>query len=111
MEKEANPNNSEKEKPEHPANRQVYNIVIGQDPSWHTIIYELVTTEQLDPWNIDISVLCKSYFEKIKELEESNFHISSKMLLAAALLLRIKSEILLNKYIRDIDDLLFPRND
>jgi segregation and condensation protein A len=101
----------EEQKKEHPSHRQVYNIVIGSDPSWHTIIYELVTTEQLDPWNIDISVLCRSYFEKIKELEQNNFHISSKMLLAAALLLRIKSEILLNKYIREIDDILFPRND
>lgn len=101
-------NNSQKENPEH---RQVYNIIIGKDPSWQSIIYELVTTEQLDPWNVNIIVLCKSYFEKIKALEENNFHISSKMLLAAALLLRIKSEILLNKYIREIDDLLFPRND
>jgi segregation and condensation protein A len=94
-----------------PENRQVYNIVIGKDPSWQAIIYELVTSEQLDPWNIDITLLCRSYMDRIKELEQSNFHISSKMLLAAALLLRIKSEILLNKYIREIDDILFPRND
>jgi len=99
------------EYPGHPSHRQVYNIVVGRDPSWQAIIYELVTSEQLDPWNIDIGVLCKSYFEKIKLLEETNFHISSKMLLAAALLLRIKSEILLHKYIRDIDNVLFPREE
>ena len=98
-----------KEKPEHPSNLQIYNIVTGKDPSWQGIIYELVSSEQLDPWNIDIAVLCKSYFEKVKQLEQDNFHISSKMLLAAALLLRIKSEILLNKYIREIDNILFPR--
>ena len=111
MENEVNKNNSNVEKAENPSHRQVYNIVVGRDPSWHTLIYELVTTEQLDPWNVDISRLCRSYFEKIKELEQNNFHISSKMLLAAALLLRIKSEILLNKYVREIDDILFPRND
>jgi segregation and condensation protein A len=108
MENGVTGNNSEKERPEH---RQVYNIIVSKDPSWQSIIYELVTTEQLDPWNVDITILCKSYFEKVKVLEENNFHISSKMLLAAALLLRIKSEILLNKYIREIDDILFPRND
>ncbi|MDP1729313.1 MAG: segregation/condensation protein A [archaeon] len=96
---------------EHPAHLQVYNIVTGKDPSWHAIIYELVASEQLNPWDIDISVLCKSYLEKIKILEENNFHISSKLLLAAALLLRIKSEVLLNKYIREIDNILFPRED
>jgi segregation and condensation protein A len=96
---------------EHPSNLQVYNIVIGRDPSWQGIIYDLISSEQLDPWNIDIATLCRAYFEKIKQLEESNFHISSKMLLAAALLLRIKSEILLNRYIRDIDNILFPKED
>jgi len=98
-------------KPEHPVHSQVYNIVLGKDPSWQGIIYDLIASEQLDPWNIDISILCKSYFEKIKILEENNFHISSKMLLAASLLLRIKSEILLNKYIREIDNILFPHEE
>lgn len=100
-----------KEKPENPTQAQVFNIVTGKDPSWQGIIYELIASEQLDPWNIDIAVLCRSYFEKIKILEENNFHISSKMLLAAALLLRIKSEILLHKYIREIDNVLFPHEE
>jgi segregation and condensation protein A len=99
----------QKEVKEHPANTQVYNIILGKDPSWQSIIYDLVGSEQLDPWNIDLATLCKGYFEKINQLEQSGFHISSKLLLAAALLLRIKSEILLNKYIRDIDSLLFPQ--
>lgn len=94
-----------------PENTQLYNIIIGKDPSWQSIIYELVTSEQLDPWNINLNILCTSYFQKIKELEQNNFNISSKMLLAAAILLRIKSEILLNKYIREIDDVLFPQDE
>jgi len=99
------------QKPAHPSHEQVYSIVNGKDPSWQGIIYELVASEQLDPWNIDITTLCKSYFEKIKELEQTNFQVSSKMLLAASLLLRIKSEILLHKYIREIDNVLFPKED
>lgn len=111
MENEGNKEDSVKKVLEHPSNTQVYNIVTSKDPSWQTIIYELVSSEQMDPWNIDIAVLCRSYFEKIKQFEEKNFHISSKMLLAAALLLRIKSEILLNKYVRDIDNMLFPQEE
>jgi len=94
---------------EHPSHNQIYDIIINRDPSWQAIIYDLVGSEQLDPWNIDISTLCRRYFEKIKIMEESGFYISSKLLLAAALLLRIKSELLLNKYIREIDDILFPK--
>ena len=90
---------------------QVYSVVTGKDPSWQGIIYELINSEQLDPWNVDIGHLCQSYFEKIKEMEESNFFVSSKILLAASLLLRIKSEILLNRYIKDIDETLFGKKD
>lgn len=96
---------------EHPSHLQVYHIITSKDPSWQNIIYDLISSEQLDPWNIDLSILCASYFNKIKELEENNFHISSKMLLVASLLLRIKSEILLNKYIREIDNMLFKKEE
>jgi chromatin segregation and condensation protein Rec8/ScpA/Scc1 (kleisin family) len=40
-------------------------------------------------------------------MQENDFFISSKVLLAASFLLRIKSEILLNKYIKSIDEILF----
>lgn len=113
MENEGNKEETPKEKIEqtshHPSHSQIYSIVTSKDPSWQSIIYDLISSEQLDPWNIDIGILCRAYFGKIQQLEQNNFHISSKMLLAAALLLRIKSEILLNKYIRDIDNILFPR--
>lgn len=90
---------------------QIFDIVTSSDPSWQSIIHDLINSEQLDPWNIDISALCKAYFEKIREMEQSNFFVSSKILLAASLLLRIKSEILLNRYIREIDNVLFNRKD
>ena len=90
---------------------QFYDILTNDDYSWQSIIYELINTEQLDPWDIDITMLTQRYLEKIREFEEANFFVSSKVLLAAALLLRIKSEILLNKYIKSLDDILFGRED
>jgi len=96
---------------------QFYDIVTGRKPDWQTIIYELIHTEQLDPWDVDIIVLTGKYFEKVAEIEEKansenvDFYISSKVLLAAALLLRLKSEFLLNKHIKSIDDILFGRKE
>lgn len=87
---------------------QLYDIITSKQPSWQSIIYELIQTEQLDPWNIDIIILTQKYFEKIEELED--YYVSSKVLLAAALLLRIKSEFLLNKYIKSIDEILFGKS-
>ena len=100
----------EEEKEENEVNaqqEQIHNIVFSKEIGWQEIIYDLINTEQLDPWNIDITSLTQKYLEKIQKFEEANYFISSKVLLAAALLLRIKSEILLNKYMKSIDEILF----
>ncbi|MFH1359372.1 MAG: segregation/condensation protein A [archaeon] len=88
---------------------QVYDIITSKKSDWQVIMYDLINSEQLDPWDIDIIVLTSKFFEKIEQLEEMEFYISSKVLLAAALLLRIKSEFLLNKHIKSIDEILFGR--
>jgi segregation and condensation protein A len=90
---------------------QIHELLFGEKLSWQAIIYDLINTEQLDPWDLDISFLSNKYLEKIKELEEHNFFVSSKVLLAAALLLRIKSEILLHQDIPRLDDILFGKKE
>jgi|APSaa5957512576_1039674.scaffolds.fasta_scaffold24749_3 segregation and condensation protein A len=86
---------------------QFYDLITGGELSWQSLIYELIKTEQLDPWDIDIGVLADKYVETISELEDDEFFISSKVLLACALLLRLKSEILANNYIRELNEMLF----
>lgn len=90
---------------------QIHDLLFNREIGWQEIIYDLINTEQLDPWNIDITILSDRYLEKIKEIEEADFFVSSKVLLAASLLLRIKSEILLNRYIKSIDDILFGKKE
>jgi len=86
---------------------QIQNILFNREIGWQEIIYDLINTEQLDPWDVDIVVLSDKFLIKVASLEEADFFVSSKVLLAASLLLRIKSEILLNKYIKSIDEILF----
>ena len=90
---------------------QIHNILFNKEIGWQEIIYDLINTEQLDPWDIDISVLANKYLEKIGQFEEQNYLISSKVLLAAALLLRIKSEVLLSKYMKSIDEIIFGKKE
>ena len=92
-------------------NEHLYELLTGKEVSWQAIIYDLINTKQLDPWNIDLGLLAQKYLVKIRELEEANFFISSKVLLAASLLLRLKSEILLNEYITSIDEILFGKKE
>ncbi|MGC9309631.1 MAG: segregation/condensation protein A [Candidatus Nanoarchaeia archaeon] len=99
------------EKEEKINQEQFFELVTGQEVSWQAIIYDLVKTEQLDPWDIDLGILAERYAEKIEEIEEANFFISSKVLLACALLLRLKSDILMNKYIQDLNEALYGKKE
>lgn len=112
--------NSE-DKTEKIGQNQFYDIITSKKPDWQAIIYDLIHTEQLDPWDIDLIVLTEKYFERVLELEKEiansdeseiiDFYASSKVLLAAALLLRIKSEFLLNRHIKSIDEILFGKKE
>jgi len=90
---------------------QFFDLITGEDLNWQTIIYDLIKTEQLDPWDIDIKLLAERYIKIIQQLEEGNFFVSSKVLLACSLLLRLKSEILINSYIQDLNSALYGRKD
>ncbi len=86
---------------------QIHGLLFGEQLSWQAIIYDLINSEQLDPWDIDLVLLTRKFLDRIRVLEEANFFISSKVLFAASLLLRIKSEILLSQYIPSLDSILF----
>ncbi len=87
-------------------------MLLNEDEiTWQSIIYELVKSEEMDPWDIDISLLTKKYLETIKAFEGHNFFISGKVVLAASILLRIKSVKLLDENIADFDNLLFPKEE
>ncbi len=86
---------------------QIHGLLFSDKLSWQSIIYDLINTEQLDPWDIDLALLSTKFLERVRELEEANLFVSSKVLFAASLLLRIKSEILLNHYIPSLDSILF----
>jgi len=54
--------------PEKMSNQQVYDVITSRKPDWQQIIYDLISSEQLDPWDIDLVLLTRKYFEKIAEL-------------------------------------------
>ncbi|OGJ13200.1 hypothetical protein A3K82_01330 [Candidatus Pacearchaeota archaeon RBG_19FT_COMBO_34_9] len=101
----------EKEKKISVKQEQIHDLLFNREIGWQEIIYDLINTEQLNPWDIDLIILSDKYLNKVKEFEEADFFVSSKVLFAASLLLRIKSEILLNQYIKSIDEILFGKKE
>jgi len=90
---------------------QFYTLITSREVSWQAIVYDLIRTEQLDPWDIDIGVLADKYVLVIQQMEEANFSVSSKVLYACSILLRLKSEILSNRYMQEINDAIYGKQD
>lgn len=76
------------------ATSQIFQQIIFQedDITWQSLIYELVREGKIDPWDIDISILAQEYLNLISKLKEMNFKLSGKVILAAAILLKLKAE-------------------
>ncbi|MBI2581755.1 segregation/condensation protein A [Candidatus Woesearchaeota archaeon] len=86
---------------------KIFDLLLNQDElNWKNIIYDLVKTEQMDPWDIDLSLLTQKFIQIIKEMQEHDFKIPGKILLAAAVLLKIKATHLIDNDISNLDKLI-----
>ncbi len=90
---------------------RIFEILFNEDEiTWQSIIYELVKSEEMDPWDINLSLLSKQYIETLKKLQSFDVRISGKVVLAAAILLNIKSTKLLDEESK-LDELINPPAD
>lgn len=88
---------------------QLFDMLFNKDDvTWQTMLYELVRTEQMDPWDIDIALLAQRFFDTVQKMREMDFRVSGKILLAAAIMLKIKSNQLLTKDLDAFDSLFSP---
>lgn len=88
---------------------KIFELLFEKDEvTWQTMIYDLVKDEKMDPWDVDISLLTKKYMQMLKKMKEIDFRVSGKVVLAAALLLRIKSNRLVGEDLMRFDDLINP---
>ncbi len=62
--------------------------------TWRELLVELVDTRKLDPWNINIEEIVDSYVAVIKTLQVMDLYVPANMVLAASILLRMKSDLL-----------------
>ncbi len=83
-------------------------LMKGDEITWQSILLDLIKTDQINPWNVDLSLLANQYIDVVKKLQEANMMISGKVILAAAILLKIKCEKLIVEDIGSLDNLMFP---
>ncbi len=88
---------------------RILDIVVQKDEvTWQSMIYELVKHENMNPWDVDVTLLAKRYIQMLKKFKQLDFRISGKVVLAAAILLKIKSQRLLSDDIGELDRLMNP---
>jgi len=63
--------------------------------SWEGVLRKL--TEDMDPWDIDLTELTRRFREYLKALRKLEFEIPGRMVLACSILLRMKSDGLLEE--------------
>lgn len=61
---------------------------------WEDILLHIITEEGMDPWDIDLVKLANIFAEEIKNLVKLDFKIPARLIIIAAILLRLKAEIL-----------------
>ncbi|MCK4319829.1 segregation/condensation protein A [Candidatus Micrarchaeota archaeon] len=85
---------------------------IVQTPSWKQILLDMVHTQKINPWDVDIVGIADGFFERVKEMKKMNFYIPANIILACAILLKYKSEALLQKEEEEVlpeeEDLRIP---
>lgn len=88
---------------------EVFSLLFDKDEiTWQDIIYDLIRKEQMDPWDIDISMLAEKFIDLLKEMKKMDFRLSGKIILAAAFFLKIKSDKLLKEDMAVLNDLINP---
>jgi segregation and condensation protein A len=88
---------------------ELVNII--DQPNWKLLLFDLVKSNDFDIWNIDIISLTDLYLKKIIEFKEENLMIPANALLAASILLKIKTYTLKLSSIDNDDDLIIPKED
>lgn len=75
--------------------RLIRTIVLGAD--WHEVLENIVVEEDLDPLRIDLVKLAEAFMNYLQGIKKFDFRIPARFILVAAILLRMKCELLLEE--------------
>lgn len=63
-------------------------------PTWKQILLELIEQNKIDPWDIDIVQIADEFMARVKQMRALDLSIHANVILAAAILLKFKSDYL-----------------
>ncbi len=78
------------------SDKELIELMLSQ-PSWEDVLVKIVVDEKMDPWDIDICRLADSFLEYLQRMHVLDLRIPARFILIAAILLRMKSDYLVEK--------------
>ena len=88
-------------------NDKVLSILFDSDDvTWKNIIFGLIHENQMDPWDLDVSIIANKFLAMLKKLKSLDFRVSGKIVLASAVLLKMKSDKLMDEEIAALENLI-----
>ena len=66
-------------------------LQLVEKPTWKSILFDLIARGKVNPWDVDIGVVVEGFMERIREMERLNLYVSGNVVLATAILLKLKA--------------------
>ena len=86
---------------------EIYTIATDKNSfDWKHLLEEIIYKNEMDPFDIDISTLTKTYLQTISDMDNLDFSISGKLLTVAVFLLKKKAQYLVDHDISGMDETL-----
>jgi segregation and condensation protein A len=73
----------------------IQTIIVGSD--WQEVLTTLVAEEGMDPLSVDIVKLAETFAKYLSQIQKFDFRVPARFVLVAAILLRMKAELLLEE--------------
>lgn len=76
--------------PETP-DRMIMDLALSRH-SWEQILYHIVSVEAINPEDVDLEKLANGFTDYVRQMKEFDFHVPAKVVIIAAVLLRMKAD-------------------
>ncbi|MCW1294186.1 MAG: segregation/condensation protein A [Candidatus Parvarchaeota archaeon] len=82
---------------------QIYQLILNDELGWEHLITTIVREENMNPLDIDLTRIVDRFVEYTVKMENIDFRFSGKFVYTAAILLKMKSDALMDKILeRDL---------
>ena len=68
--------------------------MIIEKETWEEVLYQIVSLENINPWDVDLVKLTDGFLRFIRQSKQLDFRIPAKVVFVTAILLKLKSEYL-----------------